>query len=312
MRAEPFESMAVFIELPLLQRAMEEIFGEEAAQAQLRDISAFTDEALNTLMERLREELLRWRASPLFRARDCPGDRHPSGAELRGDGQGSVQRESSVAGFQASSDHGLDGRSISRKSSDLDRAGGAGGLSKIFTLTGFSRARRECRPRGITSRYGWMEARRLLRETKRGVVDVALDVGYTNPSHFAQAFRKETGTSPERLPAAEVARFRAIRQQVEQDLVRRRGERGLGRYLYAKNVNLGKSGPGGFRRSGSDLYGDELFLWSTQGQTGDDLPATDRCGAGCYFLRHGRGLWAVHEWRQLVGARRCRRCATKS
>ena len=40
------------------------------------------------------------------------------------------------------------------------------------------------------------EARRLLRETKRSVVDVALDVGYANPSHFARFFRRETGLSP--------------------------------------------------------------------------------------------------------------------
>jgi AraC-like DNA-binding protein len=40
------------------------------------------------------------------------------------------------------------------------------------------------------------EARRLLRETKKSVVEVALDVGYANPSHFAQLFRRETGLSP--------------------------------------------------------------------------------------------------------------------
>jgi AraC family transcriptional regulator len=40
------------------------------------------------------------------------------------------------------------------------------------------------------------EARRLLRETKKSVVDVALDVSYANPSHFAQLFRRETGLSP--------------------------------------------------------------------------------------------------------------------
>lgn len=39
-------------------------------------------------------------------------------------------------------------------------------------------------------------ARRLLRETKKSVVDVALDVGYTNPSHFAKLFRRETGLTP--------------------------------------------------------------------------------------------------------------------
>jgi len=37
------------------------------------------------------------------------------------------------------------------------------------------------------------EAKRLLRETKQSVVAIALDVGYSNPSHFAQLFRRETG-----------------------------------------------------------------------------------------------------------------------
>ena len=35
-----------------------------------------------------------------------------------------------------------------------------------------------------------------LRETKKSVVDIALEVGYANPSHFAQLFRRETGLSP--------------------------------------------------------------------------------------------------------------------
>jgi AraC family transcriptional regulator len=39
-------------------------------------------------------------------------------------------------------------------------------------------------------------ARRLLRETKRSVVDLALDIGYARPGHFAQLFRRETGLSP--------------------------------------------------------------------------------------------------------------------
>lgn len=63
---EPFETMAVFIELPLLQRALEEVFGGNAANARLRDVSAFTDVALNAFMEQVRDELLRRRASPLF------------------------------------------------------------------------------------------------------------------------------------------------------------------------------------------------------------------------------------------------------
>jgi len=45
--SEPFESMLVFVELPLLQRALEEIFGAGAVKARLRDVSAFTDDALD-------------------------------------------------------------------------------------------------------------------------------------------------------------------------------------------------------------------------------------------------------------------------
>jgi AraC family transcriptional regulator len=49
--SEPFEAMFVFVELPLLQRALEEVFGSDAVQAQLRDVSAFTDDALDSLAE---------------------------------------------------------------------------------------------------------------------------------------------------------------------------------------------------------------------------------------------------------------------
>jgi AraC family transcriptional regulator len=66
MTSEPFEAMFVFVELPLLQRALEEVFGADAAHARLRDISAFTDDVLDSLMERLRDELTRRQASPLF------------------------------------------------------------------------------------------------------------------------------------------------------------------------------------------------------------------------------------------------------
>jgi AraC family transcriptional regulator len=39
-------------------------------------------------------------------------------------------------------------------------------------------------------------ARRLLRETKRSMITIAIEVGYSNPSRFARLFRKETGLSP--------------------------------------------------------------------------------------------------------------------
>jgi AraC family transcriptional regulator len=58
--------MLVFIELPVLQRALEEVFGDDAAHARLRDASALNDQGLNALLELLREEVMREQASPLF------------------------------------------------------------------------------------------------------------------------------------------------------------------------------------------------------------------------------------------------------
>ena len=78
---------------------------------------------------------------------------------------------------------------------NLDWLAAQAGLSKFYfnrlfkNATGVSPSRHQ-----ITLRMD--EARRLLRETKKSVVSVALDVGYANPSHFAQLFRRETGLSP--------------------------------------------------------------------------------------------------------------------
>ncbi|HEY5707212.1 MAG TPA: hypothetical protein VIS96_16755 [Terrimicrobiaceae bacterium] len=42
------------------------MFGAEAIHAQLRDVSGFTDAALDALVEQLHSELTRRKASPLF------------------------------------------------------------------------------------------------------------------------------------------------------------------------------------------------------------------------------------------------------
>src|SRR5262249_46336522 len=39
-------------------------------------------------------------------------------------------------------------------------------------------------------------AKQKLRDSRHSILDVALDVGFQNPSHFARMFRKFVGTSP--------------------------------------------------------------------------------------------------------------------
>jgi AraC family transcriptional regulator len=191
---EPFESMMVFVELPLLQRALEEVFGSDAPHIQLRDVSAFTDAALDSFMELLRQELMRSQASPLF----VQGIAQSIAAHLARNY--AVATEESRAGSPALPGFKL--REVTEwmaehvaEDINLDQLAAQVGLSKFHfhrlfkSAMGVSPSRHH-----INLRMN--EARRLLRETKKSVVTVALDVGYTNPSHFAKLFRRETGLSP--------------------------------------------------------------------------------------------------------------------
>jgi AraC family transcriptional regulator len=45
-------------------------------------------------------------------------------------------------------------------------------------------------------------AQQLMRETSRSIIDVALEVGYTSPSHFAKVFRRVTGVGPNEFRSA--------------------------------------------------------------------------------------------------------------
>nr|WP_283092714.1 helix-turn-helix transcriptional regulator [Acetobacter thailandicus] len=40
------------------------------------------------------------------------------------------------------------------------------------------------------------KASEMLRKTNLSIIEIALEIGYDNPSHFAQVFRRVTGVSP--------------------------------------------------------------------------------------------------------------------
>jgi len=192
--SEPFHSLAVFIELPLLQRAMDEVFGPEAAHARLRDISAFTDTALSALMERVHEELLRRNPSPLFLQGIAQAIAIHLARHYAETIEDSPSGSPSLPGYKLRQITDWMAQNVAEEF-NLDRLARQAGLSKFYFNRLFKGAM------GVSpSRYQMTlrmnEAKRLLRETKKSVVDVGLDVGYASPSHFAQLFRRETGLSP--------------------------------------------------------------------------------------------------------------------
>jgi AraC family transcriptional regulator len=192
--AEPFISMHVSLELPLLQTAMEEVFGVNAAKARLKDLSAFTDAKLDWLMERLREELMRRQASLLLvqgLAQAIAVHLARNYAEVIEEPQSGSP---SLPGFKVQQIRDWLAEHLAEEF-HLDQVAAQAGLSKFHFIRLFKAAT------GVSpSRYHinlrMDEAKRQLRETKKSVVEIALEVGYATPSHFAQLFRRETGLSP--------------------------------------------------------------------------------------------------------------------
>jgi AraC family transcriptional regulator len=191
---EPFEAMLVFIELPVLQRALEEVFADEATHARLRDASAFNDEALNSLLGLLREELMRTQASPLVVHSLARLIAIHLARSYGVTDEESHSSSPSLPGHKLRQITDWISEHLSEEFS-LERLASQAGLSRFHFQRLFKAAT------GVApSRYHIdlriNEARRLLRETRMSVVDVALEVGYASPSHFARLFRRETGLSP--------------------------------------------------------------------------------------------------------------------
>lgn len=191
--SEPFEAMFVFLELPLLQRALEEMFGADAIHARLRDVSGFHDSTLHWLMERLREELMQRQASPLL----VQGIAQSIAVHLaRNYAETTKERSASpsLPGFKLRQITDWMTEHLAEEFS-LEPLAARASLSKFHfsrlfkSATGLSPSRYQLKLRMDA-------ARRLLRETKMGIVEVALEVGYNNPSRFAQLFRRETGLPP--------------------------------------------------------------------------------------------------------------------
>jgi len=192
--AASFETMLVFVELPLIQRALEEVFGADANHARLRDLSAFTDADLNWTMEQLYKELMSRKPSPLLVqsiAQAIAVHLARNYAELALEPR---RGSASLPGFKLRqitdwmAEHMIE-------EFNLDRLAAQARLSK-FHFNRLFKSATGVSPSQYHINLRMDAARKLLRETKKSVLDVALEIGYSNPSHFAQLFRRETGLAP--------------------------------------------------------------------------------------------------------------------
>ena len=192
---EPFETCHVYLGLPLFALGVQEVLGAAAEPVTLREMSGERDPAVSAFVDLLSQELLTERnPSPLYvrgvaqslaiyLVRHYP-DPNGSGRQKRGElPKGKLTRLIEL--LEARLDQEFRLSSLAREAGMSEFH-----LSRVFKkTTGLS-------PSQYFIRLRMNRARQLLRETTRSMLEVALEVGYSSPSHFAQIFRREIGITP--------------------------------------------------------------------------------------------------------------------
>jgi AraC family transcriptional regulator len=191
--SEPFEAVLVILSTPLFNAALEEVFGANAANARLSDVSGFQDERLTSLLQQLRDEATNPEASTLF---------------VRGVAQAiavHLARKYTEVCEAAGAGSALPPFKLRRVTDwmaehlaeefNLARLADQVGMSEFHFNRLFKKAT-GVPPSQYHIRLRMDAARRRLRETDLSVIRVGNEVGYSNPSHFARIFRKENGLTP--------------------------------------------------------------------------------------------------------------------
>lgn len=191
---EPFQVMLVTISLPLFEEALADVYGNKAAYTSLDDKSAFNDPVLIQLLQLLHTELKCSSASRLWI--DSIGRAigiHLARSYVELLPTSKIDRSVLPAYklkqiIEWMSTHLTDNFSLATLA-------GLAGISEFHFNRLFKRAT-GVPPSQFHIKLRLEHARRQLRETDKGILEIALDVGYANPSHFARLFKKETGLSP--------------------------------------------------------------------------------------------------------------------
>lgn len=192
-KSRPFRAMHVYLSLARLAQAGHAVLGESNPDIRLNEVSCSRDDTVSALLEMIRRELL------------APA---PGGALLI-DGVLSALAVHLVRHYvrtgHARIHKGLAAvrlrKAVLYMDEHLDEAFDLARLADEVGLSAFHFSRQFAAAAGMApSRYfiarRMDKAKRLLRESELSIVDVALAVGYSNPSHFAQVFRRESGVAP--------------------------------------------------------------------------------------------------------------------
>jgi AraC family transcriptional regulator len=191
---DAFEVMHLYMGLPIIDRAAAEILGKGHAPVAFRDVSGKSDPVLSALLEQMQSEIT--------------ADQAPSALFIAGLAQSLAVHlvRTYRDGVSPPSSRGvLPAHRLHRVLNLMEAQRGQPFQLLLFAqeagMSAFHFSRLFKKSTGLAPsqyfiRLRMAEARRLLRETERSVIEIGLDVGYASPSHFAQVFRREVGVSP--------------------------------------------------------------------------------------------------------------------
>lgn len=192
---DDFVVMHVYLSLPLMARVQQGADGLRGYAPRLSEVSGGRDDTLSALLELLRAELTadvrhqRWFVGGIAQSLAA----HLTHTYAVAD-QVTPKQTGGLPAFRLHKVTELLAAHLA-ENLPLARLAEAAGYSPFHFSRLFKKAT------GLSpSRYliglRMERARQLLRETTLSIIEVGLEVGYTNPSHFAQLFRREVGSAP--------------------------------------------------------------------------------------------------------------------
>jgi len=191
---EPFQVMLVTLSLPLFEMALTELYGQQANCASLQDRSGFEDARLVALLQCLKDEAKQASASRLLVQGIAQAIAVHLAREYAELGEESLKERSALPGHKLKKILDWMKHHLAEEFS-LSRLAQQAQMSEFHFNRLFKQAV-GCPPSQYQIKLRLDEARQLLRETRFSVVEIANEVGYSNPSHFARLFRKETCMTP--------------------------------------------------------------------------------------------------------------------
>jgi AraC family transcriptional regulator len=191
---EPFQVLMLVLNQTIFDEALSDQFGKDSPHAQLGDHSGIDDPQLVALMQLLKVESKRVASSKLFIDSAAKAVAVHLARQYTQLTDASRENKSALPRYKLKQ---IQDWMVEHLSEEFS-------LSKLAQLAGisdyhFNRLFKKATgvpPSQYHIKLRIEEAKRLLRETKMSVIDVAMDVGYANSSHFARLFRKETGITP--------------------------------------------------------------------------------------------------------------------